>query len=182
MTTRARLVAVLFFVGALSAGCDTEDPSQARVKNAYPSAADGGVHEELVTVYRLWWTTTLFAEPILPGAESGLQRVVPDRDYAFALVAPGWDATTTRAPERLLALRSKTKLTVERGGTLEIDVSAETFNGDCADGNALSQDQADFIVQRIFPGSVSGLGYDAATCTSTAVSGADTGVPQTADD
>ena len=138
MSTRDRLVAVLFAVAALGAGCDTEDPTRARVKNAYPPAADGGESAEQVDVYRV--------------------------------------ATSTQAPERLLALRSKSKLAVERGDTLEIEVSAATFDGDCDAGDSLSQAEADIVTRRIFPANFDALVYDATTCMVSAASASKTDV------
>jgi hypothetical protein len=158
---------------ALGTGCETDNATHAIVANTYPVVADGS------TVYRLWWTTTLFHEPIVPGATSDEQRVVNDRDYAYALVAYGWDVASHKRPEHLLAMRSNSQLSVERGQTLHIRVDDQTFLGNCAAGQPLSQDDADFITQRIFPGDFAGLTYDAASCETSPLA-ADGGAPDNA--
>ncbi len=55
------------------------------------------------------------------------------------------------------------------GGTLHIAVDDTDFAGDCAAGDPLTQEQADFIAQLVFPCLFSGLRYDAATCTVAAI-------------
>jgi hypothetical protein len=148
----------------INTGCETGNPTHAIVANAYPAVAqDGGVSDGF-TVYRLWWTTTLFHVPIVPGMTSAQQRVVNDRDYAYALIARDWDVTSHTRPEYLLAMRSNSQLSVDRGQTLHIRVDDQTFLGNCAVDQPLSQDDADFITQRIFPGDFAGLTYDAASC------------------
>jgi hypothetical protein len=66
-------------------------------------------------------------------------------------------------------VKSSAKLAVTRGSTLTIGVSDATFVGRCAAGTALSQDDADFITQRIFPGDFAAVTYDAKTCAATPV-------------
>jgi hypothetical protein len=164
----------------IHAGCETGNPTHAIVANAYPVVAhDGGVSHGF-TVYRLWWTTTLFHEPIVPGATSLEQRVVKDHDYAYALVARDWDANLHTRPEHLLAMRSNSELSVDRGQTLHIRVDDQTFLGNCAVDQPLTQDEADFITQRIFPGDFTGLTYDAASCETSPLA-ADGGVSDNAD-
>jgi hypothetical protein len=46
-------------------------------------------------------------------------------------------------------------------------VDDRTFTGNCAAGQPLSQDEADFVTQRIFPGEIGTATYDAKTCTMT---------------
>src|SRR6202000_3025230 len=53
-----------------------------------------------------------------------------------------------------------------RGKLLPLTVSDETFAGNCAAGAPLSQDDADFVTQRIFPLEFAGQRYDAASCAS----------------
>jgi hypothetical protein len=62
-------------------------------------------------------------------------------------------------------VKSKTTLSVKRGDTLHVRVSDITMTGNCGAGQPLSQSDADFITQRIFPGDFAGGAYDAATCT-----------------
>jgi hypothetical protein len=91
-------------------------------------------------------------------------RVVPAADYAYALLARGWDERS-RAPTTLIPVRTKTKLSVKRGATLTIALSAESLVGDCAAHEPLAQEEADFITERVFPGAFANQTYDAATCT-----------------
>ena len=150
-------------------GCETETATTAVVADSYPAVADGGDPSTQVTVYKVWWVTTSFLDPVAPGAESDAQRTVPAADYAYALLAPGWDPTSSTPPTLLIPLRSADKLSVNRGDTLRIDVSDATFVGNCAGGKPLSQDDADFITQSIFPGDFAAVRYDARSCTATAL-------------
>lgn len=144
----------------LLVACETETPTTAVVDNAMPAT---------VSVYKVWWATTLFRDPVASGAESESERTIPASDYAYAILAPGWDPASPSPPTRLVAVRTAAKLTASRGETLHIRVSDDAFVGDCAAGAPLPQDDADFITQRIFPGDFAGLVYDARTCTATPV-------------
>lgn len=59
--------------------------------------------------------------------------------------------------------------------TLHIPVSDASFAGNCAAGGVLTQSQADFITQIVFPDVFGGFTYDAATCTTTPLG--DAGAP-----
>jgi hypothetical protein len=144
------------------AACETEDPTQAVVENGFPAPPDGGNGPQMV-VYRAWWVVSPFADPVPAGMSSAVERVIPGDDYAYALLAPGWDPSSS-PPATLVAVRSKTKLSVARGDTLHIKVSDATFDGDCAAGSTLPPADADFITTHIFPGDFAGA-YDPATCT-----------------
>jgi len=159
--------AVRFFAisVSLAPACQSPHPSEALVRNDYPSAGESpGSH---TAVHRLWWSVVLFAESIPAGESSDAARVVPDDAYAYALLAP--DQPDDAGALDLIPVRSKRKLRVEQGHTLEIAVGSATFDGDCRLGAPLSQEDADFITQRIFPGEFRGLGYDAARCATTAL-------------
>jgi hypothetical protein len=156
-------------VGA--AACDTPDPTSAVVENAYPVTDDP---RSQIAVYEAWWAATLFAEPVAAGAASEQERSVPESDFAYALLAPGWDPASGTPPARLVVARSKQKLAAPRGDTLRIVVSDATFAGNCAAGQPLSQEDADFITQRIFPGAFAGSSYDAKTCTTSPLADAGT--------
>ena len=56
--------------------------------------------------------------PVPAGAESDPNRVIPATDYAYALMAPGWDPTSDAPPKRLVAVRTKAQVSVARGDTL----------------------------------------------------------------
>lgn len=93
---------------------------------------------------------------------------MPGSGYAYALLAPGFDPSPNAQPTTLVAVRSREPLRSERGETLHIVVSDETFIGTCAAGNRLSEDDAQLIVERIFPGPFVGLAYDPETCSTRA--------------
>ncbi len=155
--------------------CETPDPTNAVVDNGYPELADGGDPSTQVVVYKAWYVTTLFTEPVLPAQSSDELRSVPATDTAYALLAPGWDPEGTAPPTSLIAVQSKSKLSVSRGDVLHLAVSDVTFTGNCAARQPLSQADADFITQRIFPGDFANATYDATTCTSTPVPADDAG-------
>jgi hypothetical protein len=172
------LIAFLY-VSASAIGCDTETPTSAVVDDAYPAVPDGGDPTKEITVFKAWWQTTLFLDPVAPGGESLAQRTVPETDYAYAILAPGWDPTSMAPPTTLIPIRSNDKLSVSRGDTLHITVSDVTFTGNCAAGKSLSQADVDFITQNIFPGDFATVTYDAKTCVATPIpvdGGSDGGV------
>ncbi len=171
-------IAVLAGSALLTLGaCETSEPTTAVIDNAYPAvvAADGGVASEEVVVYQAWWAATLFDAPVRAGASSELRRTVPESDIVYAVLARGWDPASGLPPTRLVAVRSRGEITAKRGETLHIVVSPATFEGDCASGAPLSQADADFVTERIFPGAFANVTYDAATCTATASAGAGEG-------
>ena len=144
------------------AACETEDASHAVVDNGY--AAPNTV------VYRAWWVATYFPDPVPGATTSSEQRSVPASDFAYAVLAPDWDPSSATPPTRFVVLKSKAPLALARGETLHIVVDDQTFAGSCAAAQPLSQDDADFITQRIFPGEFANATYDAKTCTTTSTS------------
>jgi hypothetical protein len=150
------------------AGCQTEDPTMVVVDDDYPVLEGGGAAME-TTVLKAWWVTSLLPDAVVPGAEGVAERTVPGTDFAYAVLAPGWDPSSSAPPPRFVVAKSTAKLTANLGDTLHVRVSTATFLGDCAAGQPLSQDDVDFITQRIFPGEFPGLAYDAASCTARAV-------------
>jgi hypothetical protein len=145
-------------------GCDTENATTVVVDNDYPSIPDGGDAMTEMTVFKVWWVTTLLPDAVRPGGEGQVQRTVPNTDYAYAVLAPGWDASSRTPPSKVLAARSVGRLALARGDTLHVHVSDGTFLGNCAAGTRLSQDDADFITRRIFPAEFAGVTYDAQHC------------------
>jgi hypothetical protein len=153
---RLRVLAVSTLFVALAA-CDTEDASKAVVDNGYRQTV----------VYRAWWVATYFPEPVAGATTSSEQRSVPASDFAYAVLAPNWDPASATPPATFVVVKSKTPLSVARGDTLHITVDDQTFTGSCAADQPLSQEEADFITQRIFPGEFANVTYDAKTCAST---------------
>jgi hypothetical protein len=160
-----RTLALTLLLGA--AACETPDPTSAVVDNAYPASPATALTGPQIVVYKVWWSATLFKEPVVPAASSDVERSVPESDTAYALLAPGWDPASGSPPTTLVPVRSKSKLVAPRGDTLHIVVSDGTFRGRCDANEPLSQEDADFITQRIFPGEFANVTYDAKTCTTT---------------
>jgi hypothetical protein len=164
----ARLLLSVSLAAAL--GCD-DDPTSVVVDNDYPVSPDAAAGEMTAytetTVYKAWWGTSLLPDPVAPGGEGQPERTVPYSDYAYAVLAPGWDPQSSTAPPTFVAVRSAMPLSAPRGSTLHIHVSNGTFIGDCSANEPLTQDEATFIAQSIFPDEFNapGLAYDAATCT-----------------
>jgi hypothetical protein len=150
-------------LGAL--GCETEDATMVVVDNDYPVAAEAGPAANGITVYKVWWVTSLMPDPVTPGAEGQPERTVANSDYAYAVLAPGWDPSSSTPPPTFLPAKSAAKLSAARGDTLHVRISDDTFIGNCVDGKALSQDDADFITQRIFPGEFADAVFAAKSCT-----------------
>lgn len=164
----ALLLASLSAAALSLVACDTENASSSVIDNAYPAAPDGDPAKQTV-VYRAWWFATYYPAPVAAGASSEVQRAVPASDVAYAVLAPGWDPASTTAPAQLVIVKSRTPLAVARGELLHIAVSDATFTGSCAALEPLSQEEADFATQSLFPGVFAGKAYDARSCTTTDV-------------
>ena len=126
------------------AACDS--PTTGVVVNAFTD-------ETVVT--KVWWSTTLFPDPIAPGETSTEQRLVPASDAAYALLSRG---------SVLVAVKSRKAWQVTRSGVLSIELAPSSITGDCAAGSALTVDEAELITKRIFPGQFSGKTYDPVHC------------------
>ena len=170
MNTSAILAAACLLCGPLIAACNTSDPTSAVLANDYLAASDAGSTDSMA-VYKGWWAVAQFTDPVAAGQVSDAVRVVPGSDYGYALLAPGWDSSGDTPPTTLIPLRSAQKLTVARGDTLNFVVSDDATLGNCLTGKPLTQEDADFITQRIFPGEFSNARYDAAVCKTSPTSG-----------
>ena len=141
--------------------CDTPQ-SDVVIENRYAPS------QQLV-LYRAFWQAVSFPNPILPGLSSSPQAtVVASENTAYVVLAQGWDPTTAKAPTSFVVLRSRAGFAVGLNRTLNIPVDDTTFIGNCAAGSVLSQDQADFITQRVFASDFADLTYNAATCATSA--------------
>jgi hypothetical protein len=148
-------------------GCDDPDPTLAIVDNAFPPPPQGGEPSAQTAVFKVWWSVTLFSDPVAAGASSQANRVVPGREAAYALLAPGWDPASGTPPTTLIPVKLRSEVSAARGDTVHITIAEATVDGLCASGTALSQDDADLITHRIFPGDFANVTYDAARCIST---------------
>jgi hypothetical protein len=167
----AALAATAPFASALAVACDQAPVTRVIVDNDYPAAAPVPL-----VVYRAFWEAISFADPVAPGSSSPSQSTVSTSDStAYVLLAPGWDPTSAVPPTSFVLLQSRSGLSVHLDETLHIRVDDSTFLGNCAAGSSLTQDQADFIVQRIFTPAIfedaapPPFHYDAATCTTSLV-------------
>ena len=164
------LVATAACVGA--AGCDQGPHTAVVLQNGYsPSATTP------LVVYRAYWLNISFPTPIDPGASSAPQVAEPTSgDTAYAVLAPGWDPELSATPTSLVVMQSRNPIGVDLNDTLTITVDDANFVGNSASGSPLSQQQADFITQRVFACDFASFHYDAATCTLTPDLESDAGV------
>lgn len=146
------------------AGCDT--PSTHIVfDNRYSQEA-----AVPLVVYDALWVASSLPAPLLPGASSGPLGTVPaSANTVYAVLAPGWDPASGSLPASLVASQSRSGFAVELDGTTHVPIDDTTFAGNCAAGSPLTQEQADFLTQRVFANHFAGLAYDAATCTTSSV-------------
>jgi hypothetical protein len=165
-----KIVARTWALFLLASACNTAEPTSAVLSNEY-SPADKADRADSMPVYKGWWAVAQFPEPVAAGQVSNPVRVVPGSDYGYALLAPGWDATSDTPPTTLIPLRSTQKLGVGRGELLTFVVSDQATLGDCRAGMPLTQEDADYITRRVFPGEFATLAYDAESCTSSPVAG-----------
>lgn len=157
-----RCVVICIVCAPFTLGCDTPQTSVI-FENDYPPSAPAPL-----VIYRGFWQAVALPAPVPPGASSQPQpTVAASPNPAYVVLAPGWDPTGAAAPTSLVVLQSRSGFALHFDSTLRIPVADSTFVGNCASGSFLSQDQADFIRQRVFANDFAGLGYDAATCSTT---------------
>lgn len=152
----------------LVSACNTSEPTSAVLSNEYPAASDAGSADSM-PVYKGWWAVAQFPDPVAAGQVSDSVRIVQGSDYGYALLAPGWDVMSDTPPATLIPLRSARALSVGRGELLTFVVSDQATVGDCHAGRPLTQDEADYVTQRIFPGEFVNLQYDAESCTTSSL-------------
>ncbi len=152
--------------GLLLSGCGDAAHTYVSLDNQY------GASGPSLVVYQGWWQAVPFAvplsTPILPGGSSGpMPTVAASDNTAYVVLAPGWDPSSNAAPTSVIVMQSKTGFAVHLNDTLHIPVDDEHFAGNCLAGSHLTQQQADFITQLVFPATFGAIRYDAATCTAT---------------
>ena len=158
MSTLGKAFALLT-LARVALGCETPQ-SFVVVHNAYPPSKTNAL-----VVYHAFWQAVSFQTPVPPGSSSAPQSTVPaSENTAYVVLAPGWDPTSETPPASLVVMQSRKGFAVDLDLTLDIPVSDSTFVGNCAAGSFLTQAQADFITQRVFPGDFSNVRYDASTC------------------
>jgi hypothetical protein len=141
-------------------GCDAAS-THVVVDNRYPPSSG-------LVIYRAFWQAVSFTNPIAPGSSSDRQSTIAaSENPAWVLLAPGWDRASADPPPSLVVLESQRGFAVHLDQTLHIPVDDVVFDGNCATGSRLAQDQADFITGRVFASVFAGRHYDAASCTTT---------------
>ncbi len=165
----SRPLAYAGIASALTMGCanfpDAAPQTNVVLENRYPA-------DSAVIVYAAVWQNASFVgEPLSPGASSKPQGTVPASadNTAYALLALGWDSTSESPPQAFIAVQSRGGFAVALGDTLTIPVDDDTFEGDCAAGSHLTQEQANFLTQIVFGADFVGVTYDAATCMTTPI-------------
>jgi hypothetical protein len=127
-----------------------------------------------LVIYHAFWQSVSFQTSVPPGSSSDLQSAIPaSANTAYVVLALGWDPTSSMPPTSLIAMQSRNGFELHLDHTLHIPVDDANFAGNCAAGSYLSQDQADFITQRVFASDFSALHYDAATCTTVPIDDTD---------
>ncbi len=151
------------FIALCCSGCDTPH-TYVVLENNYPRSTVP------LVVYHAFWQAVSFQTPVPPGSSLDPQDTIPaSANTAYAVLAPGWDVTSSTAPTYLIAIQSRNGFEVHLNDTLHIVVDDGTFEGNCASGSFLSPGQADFITQRVFASDFAGLRYDAASCATTPI-------------
>lgn len=156
------------FALASALGCETlGEPTEATVVNAFP-ADDPAPY----TVVKVWLRTTLYLDPLAPGAESEALRVGTGREPAYALLARGYDPSDPDAgPPVLIAARTRDAVALANGETARVVLSASSTLVGCGGPGGLSPEDHAFISERIFPGEA----IEPCSATPSAEGGADAG-------
>jgi hypothetical protein len=144
-------------LATVAAACDVPD-TQVVVANHYTAATTN-------VVFLAQWENVTFTTPLAPGDASVPQAALQaTANTAYVVLAPGFDPSSGATPTKLVLLESKTGFAVGLGDTVTIPVDDTTFLGNCAVHSTLPQADADFMTQRVFQATFTGLRYDAATC------------------
>jgi hypothetical protein len=128
----------------LLASCESSDATYAAVSN---QLGDGGA-----TVYKVWYRTTLFTEPVTPGNDSPVHVVAPGGDVAYVLLVAEWDPNT--GPKGPLVPAITPLVGVDKGDIARIVVAKDAIRTACTGtptSGPLAQDEYDHIRLRIFP-------------------------------
>jgi len=158
---------VLLPILAFVAACDQAPHTMAVLDNGYP--ADAGTP---LVVYHAFWSAVPFQAPVPPGTSSDPQVAEPaSPNTAYVVLAPGWDPQSSAPPTSFVVMQSRGGFGVNFNDTLHIPVDDTSFAGNCAAGSFLTQDQADFITQLVFPNDFASFTYDPTTCTTTPIPG-----------
>lgn len=151
------VIAVAYALPAI--GCDTPH-TDVVLDNDYPTS-----RTDALVICRAAWQAVTFQDPLAPGASSDPQSTVAaSENTAYVVLAPGWDPASAAPPTSFVVLQSRQGFAVHLDNTLQIPVDDTTFMGNCAAHSFLSQTQADFITQFVFPGDFASFRYDAASC------------------
>jgi hypothetical protein len=167
-----RIAICALLLASFVMACDQHPQTWVVFENSYPSSAGTAV-----VVYRAFWQALAFQQSLPPGASSDPQDagvLAASANIAYAVLAPGWNPDAGSVPASLVFLQSRSGFEVQLNDTLYIPVDDTTFAGNCSAGSFLSQDQADFLTQRVFtqtlfPDAFPPFRYEAKTCTTTPI-------------
>jgi hypothetical protein len=140
-----RKLVLLLALGA----CDGSDATYAAATNTFPTAPNAAP----TSVYKVWFRSTLFTEPITPGNDTPVHLVAPGGDVAYAVLAPGWNADDpdAGAPPALVGVRTTNGVFATKGEIARIELGPSTVRGACTGEPPLTKDEYDVIRDRIFP-------------------------------
>jgi hypothetical protein len=162
---RPFLAALLFAFAPLPAACTEAPVTTVVLVNDYPPSRTNSL-----LVYSAYWQAVSFQGPVPPGSSSTRQETVPaSANTAYVVLAPGWDPESPTPPTSFVILESRNGFGVQEGDMLDMPVDDTTFTGNCVSGSFLSQSQADFISEIVFPSIFAKLRYDAPTCRTTPI-------------
>jgi hypothetical protein len=133
----------------LLVACDGSDATYAVATNVFAADADGAP----TSVFKVFYRTTLFTEPIAPGNDTPAHLVAPGGDRAYAILAPGWspDAPDAGPPPSFVGVVTAKGILATKGGTVRIELGPTTVRGACAGEPPLTRDEYDVLKDRIFP-------------------------------
>lgn len=139
---RVALRAGVLSLAVSSMACAPE-PAKASVVNAFPAASPN-------TIVKVWYRTTLFTDAIQPGDESAQKPVGTGSEPAYALIALDYDPEAGTSSRKVPA-RTRDSIETKDDDQVKLTFGADTATGPCVGGTPMTQEEYDFIAQRIFP-------------------------------
>jgi hypothetical protein len=163
------LEAVAMLSAFTMVACDSD--ATVVLDNRYPSTSG-----EPQFVYRAQFMQAQWDTAVPPQSSSVPESTLETSgDWAYVLLAPGWDARMDAGPQSFVVLKSYETIAAGAGKDVRIAIDDTTFRGRCAAGSFLTQVEADAITNAFFSDALDGFVYNASDCTTTKVS--DGGAP-----
>ena len=136
-------ISALVVAGALF-GCQTSN-TEVAIANGFPEGPDAP------TLTKTWFRSTLYLEPIAPGATSESLRVGTGAEPAWAILSL-YDPRAPDAPPSITVARTRAVIAIEPGDERTIVISPETAFVGCGGPGGLSPEDYAVARERIFPG------------------------------